>query len=61
MLRLDNTTVGNDSGNETANTYRFGVIDLRDTTDFGGRDINCSDGREVNIEVDVTGLGTDGC
>ncbi|MDJ0776724.1 MAG: hypothetical protein QNJ85_02600 [Gammaproteobacteria bacterium] len=61
VFRMDNTTVGNDSGTETASTYRFGVIDLRGTTNFGGRDIFCFDTREVAIRSGVTNVGSVSC
>jgi len=61
VLRMDNTTVGNTSGTGQISTYRFGVIDLRGTTDLNNRDINCSDGRETRIDGSVVNVGAVSC
>ena len=37
------------------------VIDLRGTTDLGGRDIKCTDSHELIIRVTAIGAGTIGC
>jgi len=61
VLRLDNTTVANTSGTGQISTYRYGVIDLRGTTDLNNRDINCSDGRETRIDGSVVNVGAVSC
>jgi hypothetical protein len=48
-LRLDNTIVNNVSGTGDISTYRYGVIDIRGTSDLNFRDINCADTRELRI------------
>jgi len=58
VLRLDNTTVANTSGTGQISTYRYGVVDLRGTTDLNGRDINCADPRELRLDGSVLNVGT---
>jgi len=60
-LRLDSTSVGNTSGAGSMDTYRYGVLDIRGTSDLNGRDINCADQRELNIQNTVTNVGALSC
>lgn len=60
-VRMDDTTIGNASGTGTINLYRYGIIDLRGTTDMGNRDVFCSDPRSINIQGSVTNQGTISC
>ena len=62
VIRMDSTSIGNASGTGSINIYNFGVVDLRGTSDLNGRDINCSEPREVRIIGGlVANVGTVSC
>ena len=60
-LRLDSTVVNNVSGTASLDTYRYGVIDIRGTSDLNGRDINCADPRELRVDGTVLNVGAVSC
>lgn len=61
MIRMDDTNIGNASGTEFIGLYNFGIIDLRGSTNANGRQINCTELREVRIRSSVTGATNINC
>ena len=56
-LRLDNTTVGNQSGTGTIESYRYGAINIRGSSDLNGRRV-CGDEQGINIRDSVVNVGS---